>query len=211
MSSEWKASTTGRDHFEDAHAPDGVGQIGVAAAQVEADWDIELAGLLIEGQEVGVASGPTATFAAFLQDSAGTVFFDECHLLEGFVHAEEGHGRDPTQAIIRLGPLAGHPAVVRFAQGKLDLGAAAHLGEEEGGVHHLDVDTELVHVTETGWDVGQLACLLHCACALVVADASQAQLAVDEPVAVVATRRSVRSAGDVLVYGDGPVLLVGIC
>ena len=70
-----------QDHLQNAHAPDGIGQIGVAASQVETYRNVEFACLLVEGEEVGVAGGSATTLPALLQDSAGPVFFDECHLL----------------------------------------------------------------------------------------------------------------------------------
>ena len=199
----------GQDHLQYSHATDGVGQVGVAAAQVEADGDVELACFLVQGQEVGVSGSAAATLAALLEHATRPVLLGKGHLLKGLVHAEERHGSDPAQAPAGLGPLAGHPAVVGLAQGKLDLRASADLGEEEGGVHHLHVDAQFVHVSQAGGDIGEFALGLDSAGAYVVAYASQAQLAVDEPVTVVAPGRATGAAGYVLGYGDGAVLLVG--
>ena len=166
-----------QNHLKDAHASNGIGQVWVPAAEMEAYWYVELASFLVQGKEVGVARGTPATLPALLQYPTGPVLFREGHLLQRFIHAEKGQRRDPTQSPARLGPLAAHPAVVGLAQGKLHLGAAAHLSEEEGGVHHLDVDHRAGPCV--GGGLGRRstrAVCLYRAGALVVADASQAQL-----------------------------------
>ena len=129
-----------------------VPHIEVALGGVEADGHVQLAGLPVEGKEVGV-SHALVVLAVAHEDAAGAVLLGPVQLLQGLVHAHMGEYGSPAQPALAHVMDVRDPAVVASAERKLGFRAAGEGPEEDGGIEDMGVDAELIHVSDARGDV----------------------------------------------------------
>ena len=128
----------------------------VAAAGVDADGHVEIAGLPIDGEERVVREQPLP-FEAVHEDPAGAVVLAEADLLDGPVRGPRRRQHHPPDTAASLLPDLREPAVVTPAERPLHIGAGGQRTQKQRRIDDLDVHGQLVHVRNARRHVGQLA------------------------------------------------------
>src|SRR5205814_1933891 len=83
------------------------------SATVPANRHVELTGLLVKREEVGIAGIPLSDLPPSLHERpTGAVVFGPAKLFEGLVDAEERHERHPPKPPVALRGLGRKPAIV---------------------------------------------------------------------------------------------------
>ena len=148
---------------------------------MDADRHVEAAGLFIQREEIRVAGSAPVALDALLEHAAGAMVFRPAQLLDRAVHREEREHRHPAQPAVAPGGPLGHPAVVRPGDGQLGLGPSTErAANERRGIQNLDIDAQLIHVSNPGIYIDQLSSHLGRTGPLVIAPAAEPDLAVGD-------------------------------
>ena len=140
--------------------------------------------LVVDREEIGIAGGAVAAFDALLEHAAGAVILRPTHLFHRLVDVEQRQNGDPAQPPAAFLCGFGDPAIVGLAKRYVDLRPIGKSVEKKRRVEHLHVDAQFVHVAYAGLYVQQLARCLYGSRSLVIAPASESDVAVDDPEAV---------------------------
>ena len=126
-------------------AEDGV-QFETPGAGVRAYGHVQLRCPLVDRVEVRVVDEPVADLDAAQVDGDRAVVFRKPQLALRLLQVQHGHRRCPAEAALALRVDVGHPPVVAPAEGNLFGGIGGDGSRPHGGVEHLQVGAELVHV-----------------------------------------------------------------
>ena len=151
---------------------------------MDTDRKVKAGRLVVDREEIGIAGSAVAAFDALLEHAAGAVIFGPTHLFHRLVDVEQRQNGDPAQPPAAFLCGFGDPAVVGLAQRYVSLRPVGKSVEKKRRVEHLYIDAQFVHVAYAGFYVQQLARSLYGSRSLVIAPASESNVAVDDPEAV---------------------------